>query len=101
MRLPLSSLISAYGLISVFQTPGSFAVDSFVFPNTDNDDLHNGIFTDDLIDNPNTGGSQLDLQQAGQIVPTLIAERLSIAALVNRQGICADFIDCLINSFSH
>ena len=81
MRLPLSSLISAYGLISVFQTPGSLAVDSFVFPNT--------------------GGSQLDLQQAGQIVPTLIAERLSIAALVNRQGICADFIDCLINSFSH
>ena len=68
MRLPLSSLISAYGLISVFQTPGSLAVDSFVF---------------------------------GQIVPTLIAERLSIAALVNRQGICADFIDCLINSFSH
>ena len=60
---------------------------------SDDDYQHFCFCPDQLIHDTDTGIPDLDFQESSQIIALLISQRLSIAALCNRQRILKDFAD--------
>lgn len=71
-------------------------VDFNVFPCADYDQHHRIFFTDELIDNTQSGPAQLDLEEAGQLRMIFVSQTLTVSALCIRQRIGTYFFDGLL-----
>lgn len=72
----------------------------FIRTDTDNDHCHGGFCAAELINNPQSGRTELDFHKPGKTCSTVIAQRLPIALLINRQRVLLNLFDCFQNKDS-